>query len=181
MKFSMASLILLLSACAPAAYKNYHKATNQYHPPLVHAMEQLLAEHNNNENAEIAAWAKDFWTGFEKEFDAYKPAKNVVYELFEVVQKDHVKIKIIGGNWCSDTRTQIPRLIKVLHQAGLSPANHEYIQVDRNKNSIPAQANWTAPTKVPTVMVYNNNKLLGSIIETPSKTWEKDLMSLLKK
>jgi hypothetical protein len=144
-------------------------------------MEEVLAEQGNNENAEIAGWAKDFWAGFEKEFKNYKPSKKVIYELFEEVEKGDIKIKIIGGNWCSDTRTQVPRLIKVLHLGGLSAQNLEYIQVDRLKNTIPAQASWTLPEKVPTVMVYKANKLVGTIIETPTKSWEKDLMSLLKK
>ena len=128
--------------------------------------------------------ASDFWTGFEGEFESYKPKKSVIYELFAIIQKQHIKVNVIGGNWCSDTKTQVPRLCKVLHLAGLSEADFSYVQVDRSKNQIlaPGELERTddKPSKVPTVYISKDGKIIGTIIETPTKSWEADILKVLQ-
>ena len=183
MKITPFLSIFFLSACAPKAYKNYHSQTNQYHPPLVHEMEQTLAKHGSTDDEEQAKWAADFWHGFEKEFDSYKPKKSVIHELFLITQKERIDITVVGGNWCSDTKTQIPRLCKVLHLAGLNESNFKYVQVDKDKNLIvsPGETNkaWIKPQRVPTVMVQRNGRFASIVVETPKASWEEDILALL--
>ncbi|MFN0082285.1 MAG: hypothetical protein ACKVOM_07165, partial [Ferruginibacter sp.] len=46
----------------------------------------------------------------------YKPNKTVIDSL--KLFKDYTLL-IFGGNWCSDTRTQLPAMMKVLKLSGL--------------------------------------------------------------
>jgi glutamate synthase domain-containing protein 3 len=183
MKIAPFLSIFLLSACAPKAYKNYHVNTNQYHPALVHQMEQTLAKHGSTDDEEQTKWATDFWNNFEKEFASYKPKKSVIHELFLITQKEHIEITVVGGNWCSDTKTQIPRLCKVLHLAGLDESDFKYFQVDRNKNLIVPEGETAKakikPQRVPTVMVKRNGRFAGIVVETPKASWEEDILAFL--
>lgn len=107
----------------------------------------------------------------------------MIHELFVITQKERIDITVVGGNWCSDTKTQIPRLCKVLHLAGLNESNFKYVQVDRDKNLIVSPGETikagVKPQRVPTVTVQRNGRFAGIIVETPKASWEEDILALL--
>lgn len=172
------SLSFLLVQCN--TMKKYNTLDADPHPSYIHAMEQFLAADMNSEDSATSAWAKEFMRDFETGFKAYKPYISVIKKL-----ENHLKtaeIKVIGGNWCSDTRFQVPRLAKVLYYAGLPVEKFSYFRVNKAKQAVDADfAAEIKPARVPEIVVFNQGKEVGRITETPQESMEKDLLKLLDK
>jgi len=109
----------------------------------------------------------------------YKPNKNVIDSLKSF--KGYTLL-IFGGNWCSDTRTQLPAMLKVLKLTDLDK-NPLIFFTDRKKEC--SNCGDFDPKKyniefVPTFIVLDSTgKEKGRIIETPKRTLEKDLLKIL--
>jgi hypothetical protein len=149
------------------------------HPDYVHNMEINLADDLNSDDSATAGWAKKFLIEFESGFFNYEPSRKVVKKISNF--NADIEIKAIGGNWCSDTRREIPRLCRVLYDAGVPASKFHYFKVDRDKKAV--NEDFAASRKIGAVaemIVYYKGRELGSIIETPEKTIEEDLLKLLK-
>lgn len=141
-------------------------------------MEDALAADLASDDSITADYARRFLKGFEGVFRAYKPNKTIVKKLQPLVSG--LNIKVIGGNWCSDTRREVPALSKVLYYCGVPADSFSYYRVDKKKKAIDRDFAFdNAVTHVPTVYVYRHGKLLGTIVEKPAKSWEADLLKLL--
>jgi hypothetical protein len=109
----------------------------------------------------------------------YKPNKNVIDSLKTF--KGYTLL-IFGGNWCSDTRTQLPAMMKVLKLTGLDK-NTQIFFTDRKKEC-PNCGDFD-PKKynilyVPTFIIMDSTgKEKGRIVETPKLSLEKDLLKIL--
>ena len=57
--------------------------------------------------------------------------------------------------------------------------NIELIGVDRKKQCSKVDIKALAIEYVPVILVFNNKKLVGKIVETTQKTMEEDLLQLL--
>lgn len=148
------------------------------HPDILHRLEMTLATDLNADDSTTAASAARFMEVFEKEFMDYRPDKRICEKLSQ--RLENVEVKVIGGNWCSDTRREVPRLCKVLYYAGFSAEKFSYFRVDRQKKAVePDFAAENKVERVPTIFVYRGGKLLGTIVETPEKSLEADLLALL--
>jgi hypothetical protein len=87
---------------------------------------------------------------------------------------------VVLGTWCSDTKEQLPKLIKVLQQIGYPVQSFKLIAVDRNKK-LPKNLRQFSTPSVPTVFVLEKNIMTGKIVETPFKSIEEDLLEILKR
>ncbi|MEZ4907148.1 MAG: thioredoxin family protein [Saprospiraceae bacterium] len=92
---------------------------------------------------------------------------------------DDISIKVFLGTWCSDSRREVPRFIKILNEAGFDMQNLEIMCLDRDKKAPDYTSNTFNIQYVPTFIVYQKNKELGRIIETPENTLETDLLKIL--
>jgi thiol-disulfide isomerase/thioredoxin len=84
------------------------------------------------------------------------------------------------GTWCSDSRREVPRMLKVLDIIGFPKENLSIINVDRNKKGIADEADDLNIELVPTFILYEDEKEIGRIIETPEETLEKDLVRIVE-
>ncbi|MFN5217189.1 MAG: thioredoxin family protein [Sphingomonadales bacterium] len=113
------------------------------------------------------------------EYNSYIPD----YQTMDGLRKywnDSITVKVIGGNWCSDTRRELPRLCRVLDGVGANADNFGYYKVNKEKQPLSQDFSAEYPVKkVPSVFVFRSGKLVGQIIETPSKSWESNLLKLL--
>jgi hypothetical protein len=158
----------------------YAKLDKDPHPSYVHHMELILAEDLNSDDSATADWAKGFINGFESGFRSYKPKSCEIRRLQKT--KDSLEIKVIGGNWCPDTRREVPRLCKVLYYIGLPVERFSYFRVDRDKKPLADDFAKTHAFKyIPAIVVYWGGKELGQIEESPEKSIEEDLLTILKK
>ncbi len=119
----------------------------------------------------------NFSNWFNEEYENYKVDTDLVNQhKSEIVDK---KIKIILGTWCSDSRREVPRFLKVLDFIGFQDDNLAIINVDRAKNGLSDETADLEIELVPTIIIYENNKEIGRIIETPNETLEKDLIEIV--
>lgn len=89
-------------------------------------------------------------------------------------------IQIVLGTWCSDTRREVPRLVKILDFVDFPNDNLFFISVDRDKKGLSDEVDGLDIEYVPTIIVYESGKEIGRIIETPEVTLEKDLIAIIE-
>jgi len=129
------------------------------------------------ENAQI------FLGNMRKQYESYQPKEEVMesLSLFLGNNVTSLKVEVWGGNWCPDTHEGVPALSKVLDVMGVEPANFTYHRVNRDKNKIDGKNIKSAFGAVPTVRFELNGKLLGEVVEFPTKSWEEDMVNFLEK
>lgn len=115
---------------------------------------------------------------FKSQYDVYKPTKLYINKLQEII--DDVEITIVLGTWCSDSKREVPRFYKVLNEAGYNDRRVKIIAVDKNKEAIVVDISDMDIQKVPTFIIYRNDKEIGRIVETPKKSLERDLWKIVK-
>lgn len=114
---------------------------------------------------------------FNEEYDNYAPDTLVIERL-----KNNLKeyaIEVVFGTWCSDSRREVPRFLKILDLCGFPDKNLRLIAVDRNKKADDIDISDKEIALVPTFIIYKNNEEKGRIIETPEESLEKDLSNIL--
>lgn len=172
----MAPFCLLVSACI--SHKPYARLDQDPHPSYVHHMEEILADDVNSDDSATRAWANEFMQGFEPAFRAYHPDLKLIGKLKKYT--DSLEVQVIGGNWCSDTRRELPRLCKVLYYAGLSTDKMGYYKVDKEKKPLNNDfAKTYTFSFIPTIVVYYKGKEMGKIVEVTRYSMEQDLLNLL--
>jgi hypothetical protein len=108
----------------------------------------------------------------------YKPDAETIKAL-EQVNSNNLIFKVYLGTWCEDSQIHVPAFLVV---AAILNWKYELIGVNREKEC-PFEKknckNWDI-TKLPTIVVYQDQTEKGRIIETPELSVEKDLLKILK-
>ena len=115
---------------------------------------------------------------YEDEYQNYTLDVNTLSGLKNKIK--NTTIKVYFGSWCSDSRREVPRFIKILDFLGFNYKNVQFIALDRNKTAPDYQKNICDIKYVPTFIFFKNGKEIGRIIETPEDTLEKDMEKILK-
>jgi len=115
---------------------------------------------------------------FYQENNQYQPDTMVVEHL-KFHSKDYPWVFIALGTWCSDSREQVPRFMKILDQLGY-PADRIYmVAVDRDKKAKDFCIGDYDIQLVPTFIFSREGEEIGRIIETPVESLERDFMNIL--
>lgn len=126
---------------------------------------------NNLKLSPVSTW-------FLPEYDNYSADIETLSKIKSAIIPE-LKISIIMGTWCSDSKREVPRFIKIADYLNLKSNQLEIICVDRNKEAgkIPI-ANMKIEL-VPTFIFYYESKEIGRVIESPKETLEKDMLNIL--
>lgn len=116
---------------------------------------------------------------FNDEYNSFRPDSNTISELSKVNKKFSVKVFL--GTWCSDSRREVPRFLKIAEIAGIKKKKIEFIALDRKKTAPVYTENIYNIEYVPTFIFFRDNKEIGRIIETPQESLEKDMVRILEK
>lgn len=115
---------------------------------------------------------------FDSEYNNYE-TDTVSAKLFVDKVKDF-SVTIIMATWCSDSRREVPRFLRIMDESKfISSANLKIICVDRNKKGIGNEADGLNIELVPTFIISQKGKEIGRIIESPKLTLEKDLLGMI--
>ena len=94
-------------------------------------------------------------------------------------------ITIFMGTWCGDSKREVPRVLKMLDCCGFPEKRLTLVMVsnqsDAYKKSPQHEEAGRNIVRVPTIIIEENGKETGRIIESPIVSLEKDLLSILKK
>ncbi len=93
------------------------------------------------------------------------------------------RIVIFMGTWCGDSRREVPRMYKLLDFCGVREAHIELVNVDYRdsmyKRSPTNEEKGLQIHRVPDLLVYDKDKEIGRVVESPVESWEKDLLAIL--
>ena len=118
------------------------------------------------------------FSSFFNEFYAkYSPDENIVKQLKK--KTGDLKILVVMGTWCDDSREQVPAFFKVLDGLKFSDSKVEIISVNRKKTGGDVDVSGLNIERVPTFIFYRNDREIGRIIEKPSSTLEKSMLLIL--
>lgn len=114
---------------------------------------------------------------FKKQYADYTIDEKTTAKLSK--HMDGIKIKIVLGTWCHDSKMQLPRFMKILDQINFEENQMEIISVDRSKKTHAFSIDELDIKLVPTFIFYKEGKEIGRIIESPEKSLEKDILNIL--
>lgn len=88
---------------------------------------------------------------------------------------------IFGGSWCSDTESELPKIVLVLRRICTSDSNIYLFGVDRQKREPSGTAERFNIERVPTLVVIESGIEIGRIVEypRPNFTWCDELNIIL--
>ncbi len=119
----------------------------------------------------------EFGSVFNTEYKNYNP-DHALITLLQTKIKD-IKIEIILGTWCGDSKDQVPRFIKILDILKYKTEKIDILCLDHFCKADGFDKEKRNIQRVPTFIIYRKNKEIGRIIETPTRTLEKDLLDIL--
>ncbi|MGS0692291.1 thioredoxin family protein [Shewanella sp. 30m-9] len=90
------------------------------------------------------------------------------------------EITVIIGTWCPDCHRETPRFIRIMEELNNPNIKVTYIGVDRAKQDPEGLAAKYEFTRIPTIIVEQDNKEVGRIVERPEVSLEVDLANILK-
>jgi thiol-disulfide isomerase/thioredoxin len=115
---------------------------------------------------------------FDRNYKNYSIPVGFKKELSDLLS-DKISCKIFMGTWCSDSRRDVPKFIKIADSIGF--VGYEIIGVDHNKVSTLGIEKDFHIEKVPTFIFIKAGKETGRIIENPVKSIHEDIIDILKK
>jgi tetratricopeptide (TPR) repeat protein len=123
-------------------------------------------------------------TWYTANFSAYEPNAQVV-ESLKKVNPSKYSIKIFFGTWCGDSKRELPKMTKLLEKISFPTKNLVLIGVDDStdvyKQSPQHEEAGLNIFRVPTFIIYENNKELARMVEYPTETMERDLLKIFSK
>ena len=120
-----------------------------------------------------------FITDYIKGYDEFQPQKKLVNQMYSLL--DSITVTIVMGTWCSDSKEQVPRFMRLFDELEHSFATPTFICVDRNKKAGDVSMAGMNILNIPTFIVYYKGRELGRIVEAPKTTIDQDFLEILKK
>jgi hypothetical protein len=119
---------------------------------------------------------------FDSEYEMYEPDPASLPELKE--KMNGITVTIAMGSWCSDSRREVPRFLKITDAISYSSDKITFINVNREKTAeikkVTGEAEQFTIDFVPTIFFYRDNKEIGRIEEMPRGTLESDMLQIIK-
>jgi len=129
-----------------------------------------LTDRTAFEKPEFSEWFNDVYSN-------YEPDEFIIEQINEL--NDSIKIQIFMGTWCSDSRREVPRFLKILDLMKFDQSKLQIVNLDRKKASPTHEEKNRNIEFVPTFIIYKYSTEIGRIIEFPIITLESDLFNLL--
>ena len=119
----------------------------------------------------------EFKTMYDTMYESYAPDAETITALKALM--DGVKVTIVMGTWCGDSKLQVPHFYKITDQLGITEQDMTLICVDGEKKAENGLIDNMNIERVPTFIFYKEGKEIGRIVESPKDTLEKDALALL--
>jgi len=110
-------------------------------------------------------------------YDTSQVAKGFVDLIREA--RDGIEVTVFFGGWCSDSKREVPRFLKLADSAGIPPDRVRLYALDRTMKSSDGMADKYGIERVPTFIFMKNGEEIGRITESPRTTMEADVLTIL--
>ncbi|GAB4161160.1 MAG: hypothetical protein Tsb0033_18170 [Winogradskyella sp.] len=162
-------LILILSFQLYAQNLNVEITENNDTPYLLGKIDKSGLEGEN-----YKSW-------FTKNYNDYKPNSEIIKTIGSELK--NYTITLFMGTWCGDSKMEVPRLYKVLEACDFPMEQLTVIAVSRKPNMYKQSPQHEEAGlnihRVPTVILYKNNKEVNRIVEHPVETFEEDILNII--
>jgi thiol-disulfide isomerase/thioredoxin len=174
-KFIMATAVLLAFAC------NYNITPSQ--TPYQH--KEIVNENGNTiligHNPPFMMQQGGYKEWYDKNYN-YVTDTIAINELRPLLKEKTIEIFL--GTWCGDSKREVPRMMKILEQSGFDTADLRLLFVDHTLKAYKQSPQHEEKGKdihhVPTFIIYERDKEIGRIVESPVVSLEKDILSIVK-
>jgi thiol-disulfide isomerase/thioredoxin len=93
--------------------------------------------------------------------------------------EEGVDVTIFFGAWCSDSRREVPRFLRLADASGLPESRIKLYALDRTKKSGDGLTEKFGIERIPTFIFLKDGKEIGRITESPKTTLEADVLTIL--
>ncbi len=135
------------------------------------------------ENSKEKLQQEPYGTWFNKNYAEYKLDTTACGLLKSKLAEK--QFEIFMGTWCSDSRREVPRMLRILDYCGVKPSHIKLIMLSNEdsayKESPSHEENGMEIHRVPDLIVFEKKKETGRIIESPVESIEKDLLAITSK
>ena len=108
---------------------------------------------------------------------AYQPKPEALDKLRGLGRE--VRIEVYFGSWCSDSMAHVSAFFKILDLVDSPLLRPVYFGVPEAKDKRAPYYQGKDIVKLPTFIVIVDGREVGRIVETPKKTVEEDLVTIL--
>jgi thiol-disulfide isomerase/thioredoxin len=133
----------------------------------------------NNCTRESVSNFPEFKSMYDTMYESYAPDSTTIASLKPLTEG--LKVTIVMGTWCGDSKLQVPHFYKITDQLGITEKDMTLICVDGQKKAENGIIDNLDIQRVPTFIFYKDGKELGRIVESPKDTLEKDSYDILAK
>lgn len=118
---------------------------------------------------------------FEKYYSEYKPDPKVISKGKSKMKG--VEVLAFLGTWCGDSKRGVPQFYKVMDKMGFDDKNLKLVSVSDSKEQYKRSPNGEEIGlnifRVPTFIFYKEGKEIGRIVETPTTSFEVDIVQIV--
>jgi tetratricopeptide (TPR) repeat protein len=169
--------VACMAACTVAK-----KQTYSYNKPII-------VDAGSNRAKLLGLWPQSslseppFNTWYTTAWNTYKVDTSVITNLQAHLK--NIKVQIFMGTWCGDSKREVPKMLRLLHEIKFDTSALQIIMVDNADTAYKASPDHAESGKyifrVPTFIFYENDKELNRIVETPVISMEMDMLNILQK
>ena len=124
---------------------------------------------------------ENYKSWFTKNYKAYAPNKSITMSISKELQSYNILLFL--GTWCGDSKTEVPKLYKVLEACNFPMEQLKVVAVSRQasmyKQSPQHEEAGLNIHRVPTAIFYKNGKEINRIVEHPVKSFEEDIKNII--
>lgn len=114
---------------------------------------------------------------FNAEMSNYEVKSEVLNK--QLLNLEEISVITVMGTWCSDSRREVPRFMRILKEINFPDDQTKFICVDRTKDAFFIDVSYLDIKLVPTFIIFRDGIEIGRIIETPVVSLEQDLIDIL--
>lgn len=110
----------------------------------------------------------------------YIPDPEYINEISSAYSPGKHSFILFSASWCGDSEDGMPIIYEILSMAGINFEAVTLYGLDEDKKLPSGRATEMNIEKVPTLIILKDGVEVGRIIETPTKSWEEDLLAALR-
>jgi thiol-disulfide isomerase/thioredoxin len=121
----------------------------------------------------------DVW--YTKNFDSYTVDSSTANQIKPLLKNK--RFLLFMGTWCGDSRREVPRIYKILDYCKVKPSQIQLITLNNSdtayKQSPGHEEQGLNIRRVPTLLIFENQREVGRVVESPVTSLEKDLLAIV--
>ncbi|CAN5230295.1 thioredoxin family protein [soil metagenome] len=180
------SLYILILAIFTACGNPNSKDKAQLQPDENKSFELITdadAEEGEIQNMIVGKFSKEdllqepFASWFNKGYEEYTPTAGDV----ETIKNNISEFEIVGfiGTWCPDSRREIPKIFKILDEAGYDYSKLTMVGVTRGKTTPDNLEEGYDMHRVPTFIFMKDGKEVNRFVEYAAESLESDIARIV--